>query len=313
MAENKQLDPVFEGVDLGVGTWAWGDRFYWGYQQGYQDADIQAAFDASVSAGVRLFDTAEVYGQGVSEILLGRFIQNSSAVLRVATKFMPFPWRLTRGSLLKALDGSRKRLGIAKVDLYQIHMPSPPVKIETWMDAMVEAYQKGWIGAIGVSNYDQAFTERAFDSLHREGIQLASNQVEYNLMNRKIEQNGLMMACQEKGIAVIAYSPLGMGLLTGKYTPENAPRGLRARKYGVDLLKKAQPLITMLKKIGSDHGGKTAGQVSLNWIICKGAIPIPGAKTLQQAEQNIASSGWRLTSDEINLLDDLSGRLNRLV
>jgi aryl-alcohol dehydrogenase-like predicted oxidoreductase len=301
--------PIFEGIELGIGCWQWGERFYWGYGQDYQDKDIQQAFNAATAADVRFFDTAEIYGSGRSETLLGGFLKTSSEPLIVATKFMPYPWRLWRGSLLRALRSSLKRLGRLKVELYQIHVPLPPVRIETWMEAMIEAYQAGMIGAIGVSNCDRSQTQRAYDALTRAGISLASNQVEYSLLNRKIEKNGLLKFCQELGITVIAYSPIAKGVLTGKYTTKNPPRGFRSATYTTGLLGKVQPLINQLRKIGSEHGGKTAGQIALNWTICKGTIPIPGTKNQAQAEQNIAAAGWRLNDDEVALLDDLSDRI----
>jgi aryl-alcohol dehydrogenase-like predicted oxidoreductase len=300
---------VFEGVEMGVGCWQWGERFYWGYGQDYQDADIRQAFDTSVAAGARFFDTAEIYGSGYSETLLGEFLKNTNESIKVATKFMPYPWRLRRGALLRALRASLGRLGRNQVELYQIHQPLPPVRIETWMEGMIEAYQAGMIGAIGVSNYDRSQTQRAFDSLTRAGIPLASNQVEYSLLNRKVEKNGLIQHCRELGITIIAYSPMAKGVLTGKYSPTNLPRGFRATTYTHGLLVKVLPLVNQLKKIGADHGGKTAGQVALNWTICKGTIPIPGVKNQSQAEQNNAAVGWRLSESEEALLDDLSDRI----
>lgn len=135
---------------------------------------------------------------------------------------------------------------------------------------------------------------------------MASNQVEYHLLERRIEKNGLLKQCNELGIKIIAYSPLAMGILSGKYTPENLPNGVRARHYNRALLEKIQPLIKSMKKIGMNHDGKTASQVALNWVICKGALPIPGAKNANQLEQNVGATGWRLLEEEINLLDDLS-------
>lgn len=300
---------VLKDLNFGVGTWAWGDKLWWGYGRGYSQEDVRQAFEASLQAGIRLFDTAEVYGQGRSEQLLGEFIRESGEQVIIATKFLPFPWRLTRRSLIRALQGSLKRLGVDRVDLYQIHQPFPPVNVETWMQAMSEAVQMGLTREVGVSNYDSSWTQRAYDALAREGIQLASNQVEYSLVNRKIEKNGLLKQCQELGVRVIAYSPLGMGLLTGKYTSENPPPGIRGSRYNRRLLERLNPLLTLMKRIGSDHAGKTPAQVALNWTICKGTLPIPGAKNLQQAEQNAAALGWELTSDEVAALDEASDRL----
>jgi aryl-alcohol dehydrogenase-like predicted oxidoreductase len=302
--------PVFTDVEMGIGTWAWGDKLFWGYGQGYGQADLAAVFDACLSMGLNFFDTAEVYGQGTSELFLGEFIKKTQKPVKVASKFMPYPWRFWRGSLIGALRGSLKRLGLEKVDLYQIHVPLPPVSVDTWMDAMSDACQKGLVGAVGVSNYDQMQMLRAFTCLAREGIPLASNQVEYSLLNRKIEKNGLLKLCQERGITLIAYSPLGMGLLSGKYTVDNPMTGMRGRRFGRDYMKRLQPLVQLMRNIGEDHDNRSTAQVALNWVICKGALPIPGAKNTSQAEQNSGALGWRLTEDEIGRLDETSDRVN---
>jgi aryl-alcohol dehydrogenase-like predicted oxidoreductase len=301
--------PVFEGIELGLGTAAWGDRFLWGYGQDYKEEDLKQAFQSSLAAQVNFFDTAEVYGSGQAESLLGEFLKTTDLPAKIATKFMPYPWRLRRGSLLSALRASLARLGRTRVSLYQIHQPLPPVRVETWMEGMAEAFQAGMIEAIGVSNYDRTRTQRAYDALIRLGIPLASNQVEYSLLNRRVEKNGLLDFCKGLGITVIAYSPLAKGVLSGKYSAQSPPRGVRSTMYTPGFLAKTQALINQLRKIGSDRGGKTAGQVALNWAICKGTIPIPGAKNLQQAEQNAAAGGWRLSEDEVSLLDELSDRV----
>jgi aryl-alcohol dehydrogenase-like predicted oxidoreductase len=302
-------ESVLKELNFGVGTWAWGDKLWWGYGRGYSEEDLRQVFDSSLETGIRLFDTAEVYGQGRSEQFLGEFIRLSGQQVIIATKFMPFPWRLSRSRLIRALKGSLKRLGVDQVDLYQMHQPLPPVNVETWMAAMTEAVQIGLTREVGVSNYDLSWTQRASDALVREGLSLASNQVEYSLINRKIEKNGLLKLCQDLGVRVIAYSPLGMGMLSGKYTRENPPSGIRGRRYNRSLLERMTPLLTLMKRIGSDHAGKTPAQVAINWTICKGTLPIPGAKNLSQAEQNAGALGWELTSDEVAALDEASDRL----
>lgn len=296
-------------VPLGIGTWAWGDRLFWGYRQGYTVQDLKAAYEYCLQAGVTFFDTAEVYGQGVSEKILGGFIQASPRPVQVATKFMPFPWRLGGGALKRALKHSLARLGLEKIELYQMHIPLPPIKIETWMDAMIDAVQDGRVETVGVSNYDEGQMMRAYERLQTEGILLASNQVEYHLLNRKVEKNGLLARCQSLGIRLIAYSPLAQGVLTGKYTPENPPRGFRAQRYSTKYMQQIHPLVLLLKKIGADHGGKNAGQVALNWCICKGTLPIPGIKTVAQAEQNCGGLGWSLSDVEVDQLDQASDQV----
>jgi len=302
---------VFENVQFGVGTWAWGDRLYWGYGNSYHEEDLLAACQACLAAGINFFDTAEVYGQGLSETLLGKFLKDADPQPIIATKFMPYPWRLSRGSLIKALNNSLRRLNRLKVDLYMIHQPLPPIRIETWMEAMGEVYSAGLTAAIGVSNYDRQSTQRAYDSLIRQGIQLASNEMEYSLLERKVEKNGLLQHCQDLGVTLIAYSPLAEGALTGKYSPENPIPGFRGTRKNRSFLAKIRPLITEIKKIGAAHEGKSPSQVAINWVICKGAVPIAGAKTSEQAEQNAGAAGWRLTPDEVALLDEFSDRVSK--
>lgn len=287
---------------IGIGTWAWGDRFVWGYSKD-QDAELKASFQTTIDAGINLFDTAELYGFGQSERLVGQFMQTTKEPLVIATKFMPLPWRFTKGQLLSALKGSLKRLGMARVDLYQIHWPSRLVPLERWMDALADAVGAGLTRTVGVSNYSLDEMRRAHERLMKRGIALASNQVEYSLLVRKPEQSGLLQACHELGITLIAYSPIAMGMLTGKYTPENPPKGARARMYNPAYLAKIQPLIGLLKEIGQAHGGKTPSQVSLNWLICKGTVPIPGVKNVRQLQDNLGALGWRLTEAEVSALD----------
>ena len=294
---------------LGIGTWQWGDSMMWGYGKNYAEAEIRAAFDASLAAGITFFDTAELYGQGKSERFLGRFISGHGNRPIVATKFMPLPWRLGKGALVAALRKSLDRLRLPQVDLYQIHWPFPPRPVEFWVDGLADAVAAGLTRAVGVSNYNAEQTRRAHAVLARRGVPLASNQVEYSLLQRAPERNGLLAACRELGVTLIAYSPLAKGMLTGKYTPANPPPGLRGRRYRGDYLARIQPLIGLLREIGAAHGGKNPNQVALNWLICKDAIPIPGAKNARQVQENAGALGWRLTADEVAALDAASERV----
>jgi aryl-alcohol dehydrogenase-like predicted oxidoreductase len=224
----------------------------------------------------------------------------------VATKFFPFPWRLTGSSLSRALRGSLQRLNLQRVDLYQIHWPTPLMAIETLADALGKVVQQGLARAVGVSNYDEQQMGRASATLAKRGVVLASNQVEYSLTNRKVEKNGLLKSCQQQGITLIAYSPLGQGILTGKYSPKRPLPGIRGWRYPRALLEKIQPLLGLMDEIGQAHAGKSKAQVALNWVICKGALPIPGAKNLSQAQENLGALGWRLTEAEVEALDKAS-------
>jgi aryl-alcohol dehydrogenase-like predicted oxidoreductase len=292
---------------LGIGTWAWGDRLFWGYGRGgYTDADLEAAYRVSRKAGINFFDSAEIYGWGRSERLLGGFTRASGDKIVVATKFFPYPWRWRRANLLSALRGSLDRLGVGQVDLYQIHWPYPPVPIETWVTGLADAVEAGLARAVGVSNFNLDQTRRAHAVLAKRGVALVSNQVQYNLLHREPERDGLLDLCRDLDITLIAYSPLAMGVLTGKYTPESPLSGIRGRRYKRQFLTQIQPLIALLVEIGQAHRGKTPAQVALNWVMCKGAVPIPGAKNARQAEENVGALGWRLTDEEVTALDSAS-------
>jgi aryl-alcohol dehydrogenase-like predicted oxidoreductase len=289
---------------LGLGTWQWGDRMMWGYGKTHTETDVHEAFQASLEAGTRFFDTAEIYGNGRSEQLLGEFIKNVEQPIVIATKFMPFPWRLWKGRLHAALRASLNRLGLERVDLYQIHWPMPPVSIETWANALADAVEAGLVKAVGVSNFNAAQMLKAHATLLKRGVPLASNQVEYHMLNRKVEKNGLLKLCHELEVTLIAYSPLAKGILTGKYTSELPPAGMRERLFSRAQLAALQPLIKQLGEYGMAHGEKSPAQVALNWLVCKGAVPIPGAKNARQAHENAAALGWQLSEEETAALDE---------
>ena len=291
---------------IGTGAWSWGDWLFWGFGKEYRDEDIAEAFSASLQAGINFFDTAESYGRGRSEIFLGQFVKEASEPVVVATKFMPYPWRLWKGQLIQALKASLKRLGMPCVDLYQVHWPFPPIPVETWAEGLADAVETGLARAVGVSNYNEEQMRRAYSTLNARGVHLTSNQVEFHLLKRKVELNGLLKACQELGVALIAYSPLAQGILTGKYTSDNPPPGMRGRRYSRDYLERIQPLLHLMQEIGESHEEKSPAQVAINWCICKGAVPIPGAKTSRQASENAGGFGWRLEADEMAALDKTS-------
>jgi aryl-alcohol dehydrogenase-like predicted oxidoreductase len=293
-------------VEMGLGTWAWGKGQVWGYGKGYDDHDLKDTFQAALDAGITLFDTAEVYGEGESESFLGQFIQGRDmSRIHIATKFAPMPYRFRTSDLLKALKASLKRLGLPSVDLYQMHWPSPPRSIKAWMEPMTQAVKEGLAKEIGVSNFNRNQMLRAQDALGAKGVPLASNQMQYSLVRRKNELNGLLKECQKSGIRFIAYSPLGMGMLSGKYSPQNPPSGPR-RLFYFGQLGRIQALVSKLKELGQTHNGKTVNQVALNWLLCKGALPIPGAKNAAQVKENAGAMGWRLGPDQVAALDAAS-------
>jgi aryl-alcohol dehydrogenase-like predicted oxidoreductase len=230
----------------------------------------------------------------------------SGAVPVVLTKFFPMPWRLRKGALPAALKRSLDRLQLSRVDVYLLHFPTPPVALETWADALADAVQAGLTRAVGISNCNALQTRRAHAALAARGVPLACNEVELSLLKRAPERTGLTYACKDLGVTLIAYRPLAMGLLSGKYTPEHPPAGIRTLLFGRRYLAALQPLLGTLKRIGEAHGGKSAAQVAINWVLCKGALPIPGAKDEKQARENAGAMGWRLTDEQVAELEALA-------
>jgi len=308
MAELSSETRFLHAMEMGLGAWQWGDRVVWQYGHGYGDAEVHQAFLASLNEGIRFIDTAEIYGNGRSERLLGQFLKETDQPVLIATKFLPFPWRFGKGAIVRALKGSLSRLGVESVDLYQIHWPSPLLSIDTMMEALAGCVRSGMTRTVGVSNFSQTQMLAAYSSLARHNIPLASNQVHYSLLNRTIEKNGTLARCKELGIRLISYSPIEKGLLSGKYSVDSPPPGARGRNY-TNLLPKIGPLLKLMTEIGQDHGGKSNAQVALNWVICKGALPIPGAKNAEQAQENAGALGWRLTDEEAVRLDETSSKI----
>lgn len=293
-------------LEMGLGTWAWGKGVVWGFGKGYDDQDLKKTFHAAIDAGIRLIDTAEVYGDGESETFVGRFVkERTGEKIYVATKFAPLPYRINTSSLLKALKASLSRLGMDSVDLYQMHWPSPLRSIKAWMEPMAQAVKEGLTKEVGVSNFSRDQMLRAQEALATHGVPLSSNQMQYSLVRRKNEFNSLLEECGKSKIRFIAYSPLGMGMLSGKYSPQNPPSGPR-RLFYWGQLGRIQALVVKLKELGMAHGGKTVNQVALNWLLCKGALPIPGAKNADQAKENAGAMGWRLNPAEVAELDEAS-------
>lgn len=297
---------------MGVGVMVWGQpsargrltpaqRAYGGTAGPEEEA---AAFEASVAAGATLFDTAEMYSRGASERRLGELAEGRDVI--IATKFPPGMFTRAR-NLPRALDASLARLRRSTIDLYQIHYPSPLLPIAPLMSLMADAVEAGKIRAVGVSNYSAEQLREAHAELARRGIPLASNQVEYSLAHREPEVDGVLDACRELKVTLIAYQPLAMGSLTGKYLSGERAKGLRRfsryfRSSGVALLK---PVVEQLREIGEGYG-MTPGQVAIRWLIERGALPIPGAKNAQQAASNAAALSFALTESEMEVLNRVS-------
>lgn len=295
---------------LGVGAMTWGNarglaRFHpaklaYGGPGGAEQE--RQAFEASVGAGVTLFDTASMYSGGASERRLGELAAEG---VIIATKFPP-ALNSRVDDLPQALEASRARLGRTSIDLYQHHYPSDRMPIRRLMDLMAEAVKAGKIKAVGVSNYSADQMRSAHAALAAHGIPLASNQVEYSLLHRQPETNGLLLACRELGVTLIAYQPLAGGALTGKYAAGARPSGLRRfmmpyfRGRGLEA---SAPVVALLREIGDGHS-RTVAQVALRWLIQQeGVLPIPGAKNGSQAAENAGALSFELARAEVEALD----------
>ncbi|MEZ5208326.1 MAG: aldo/keto reductase [Acidimicrobiales bacterium] len=299
---------------MGVGTWAWGDRSTWGmggYDAALTEASIRDAYAASIDAGVTLLDTAEVYGNGESERIIGRLLADDpqrAARTVVASKFMPFPWRVSvTTALLDSARASLDRLGVEAIDLYQIHGPISLRGHDAIADALAAAHADGLVRAVGVSNYSVGETRKIDAALRARGLRLASNQVEMSLLRRAPETSGLLATCAELGVVVLAYSPIGQGRLTGKYSADNPPPG--RRDFSKHPMAIVDEVVAVTRRIGEAHD-RTPAQVALRWLIDKGTVPIPGAKNATQAAQNAGALGWSLGTDDLAALDAvaLAGR-----
>jgi aryl-alcohol dehydrogenase-like predicted oxidoreductase len=295
---------------LGVGAMTWGDpsglarwtpaKLAYGGAHGFDEE--KRALEASLAAGVTLFDTAAMYSGGASERRLGELIHGKDVL--IATKFPPGLFSRAE-NLPRELDASLARLGRNWVELYQHHFPSKWISIPKLMELMADAVVAGKVKAVGVSNYSAEQMRVAHTALAKRGIPLASNQVEYSLLHRQPEVNGVLDTCRELGVTLIAYQPLASGALTGKYAAGARPTGFRRfmgyfRGKGLEAL---EPVVALLREIGERYS-KSPAQVALRWLIeNESVLAIPGAKNGKQATENAGALSFSLTSTEVEALN----------
>ena len=304
---------------MGCGTWAWGNRLLWGYDRS-MDTQLQEVFNLCAARGVTLFDTGDSYGtgklNGQSEKLLGKFDREYQGVnqdrICLATKLAAYPWRLTRGSMVAAAKASMQRLG--RVDLAQMHWSTAnyfPGQEEQLLDGLADLYERGLVKGIGLSNYGTKRLKKIHAKFSRRSIPIATLQVQYSLLSTyPVTDLNIKATCDDLGIKLIAYSPLCLGILTGKYTdPNTYPQGLRGLLFK-RLVPEAKPLLECIDAI-AQHRQKTMSQVAINWCIAKGTIPIPGAKNIEQAQANIAAQDWLLDSGEVAELDRAAAKVDK--
>jgi aryl-alcohol dehydrogenase-like predicted oxidoreductase len=294
---------------LGAGTWAWGDEPFWGYGAAPDRDQLAMAFRASLAGGVTFFDTAELYGGGGSERVLGALVREAGRPVVIASKFTPYPHRLSPRTLLAALDGTLARLGVPVLDLYLIHWPYTVLTTPAMMDALAETVRAGKVRAVGVCNFSATNMRRAHDRLGRAGIPLAANEVQYNLLARQPETNGVLAACRELDVALIAHSPLVHGLLAESGpVPVTGPRRFLPAYRGARL-RAMETMAATLREIARPRD-RTSAQVALNWLLSRDEriIPIPGTRRAAHARANAGALGWRLTGEEVAMIDRVSVR-----
>ena len=287
---------------IGLGTWQFGSR-EWGYGSAYAEVESQKIVHRALELGVNLVDTAEIYGFGRSERLVGRAVAGSRGRAFVATKF--FPVLPLSGQVMGHAQASVRRLGIDHVDLYQLHWPNPLAPLDWPARGLAEVLRSGLASHVGVSNYTLEQWQRTEDVVGRPVL---TNQVQYSLVARGPERRLLPFAA-EAGRVVIAYSPVGQGLLSGRYTSESHPAGLARRgRFTADNLARVAPVIAALRDIAAAHSA-TPAQIALAWVIHHpNVVAIPGASSVAQVEANAAAADITLSDSEVERLDEVSAR-----
>ncbi len=295
-------------IKFGVGTWAWGDRLVWDYGKDYGKEDLSAVFRRYLNDDINFFVTSSSFAEGDSERILGEFSTETPNRVIIATKYVPRVWHLRRGDFMESLKQSMLRLRLSKLDLYEICPPAGRMTISRLAECAAEALDLGLIGQVGLSNFTLQQTDTFNEALSRFGYSIACLETPYNLLWREIETNGLMDLCKALRITILAQQPLAMGLLTGKYDADAPASGSRRQMMLRYHTPRLDILLRTMNHIGLENNGKNCAQVALNWILRKGAVPIPGTKTLPQAIENAQTPRWEMTDEQRSLLDTLTDR-----
>ena len=280
---------------IGLGTWQFGSK-EWGYGQAYAQGESSRILLRALDLGINLVDTAEIYGRGESERIVGRTLDGRRSEAFVASKVMPFV--PTAGYVERHGRASVQRLRVDTIDLFQLHFPNPTLPIAQQMEGLRRLQHAQLVTRVGVSNFSLARWKAAEHAL---GSAVFSNQVQYSLVARKPDAE-LVPYAQAHDRLVIAYSPLGMGMLSGRYDADNPPRGsarLNNSLFLPENLERARPLIDALREIGSAHGA-TPAQIALAWVVHHdNVVAIPGASTVAQLEANAAAADIALSDAEM--------------
>jgi aryl-alcohol dehydrogenase-like predicted oxidoreductase len=322
--DNEPADRVLGSTGLrlsalGLGCWQFsrGRGLAGRYWPSLEQSQVDEIVRLSLEGGLNWFDTAEAYGNGESERALSRAVHRLGrrpGEVVIATKWAPLLRRAS--SILRTIDVRLANLDGFPIDLYQVHNPYSFSRVEAEMAAMAALVRRGKIRSIGVSNFSAGRMRRAARELERQGLKLASNQVRYSLLDRKIESNGVLDAARELGVTLIAYSPLAQGLLSGKFhdDPELVRRRPGYRKFMPGFsrrgLARSRPVVEMVRELAARHGA-TSSQVALSWVIHSQGplvVAIPGATRPDQARENAQALQLRLSAEEMARLSEVSAR-----
>lgn len=326
---------------MGVGTMLWMPG------AALRKETIMETYTACVDNGLTFFDTAEIYGNGASERVIGECMKRDGRPVLLASKFAP-PSKMnpltqkretvaadSPRALIEALNGSLERLGVDHIDLYQLHVVPSKNTISEYMDVMAEAVMSGKVRAVGVCNFSSEQIREAHAALAKHEIPLATAMVGYNLLRRWPEINGTFATCKELGVSLIPYAPLAEGVLTGKYRQKGThiPLGYKMALYFGHLnitkdhqddkalierifskpleldRKRLEPLFVVMDEIASAHQ-KTFAQIAINWLMTNdevSVIPIPGMKNTQQVKDNLGAINWELSKEERSALNSALG------
>ena len=301
---------------IGVGTWAWGNQFLWGYDPARDDDTLAATFRRCLERELLFFDTADSYGtgrfNGRSEALLGRFALQASPAERqrlcIATKLAPFPWRLGRQGYARAFAASQTRLQgqMKRVQLHWSTARYAPWQEDPLLDGLADLVLNGAVQSLGVSNMGPQRLRQVHSRLGARGVPLASLQVQLSLLSPEaVQPGGVADVCRELGIALIAYSPLALGLLSrSDQDPRPLPPGPRGALFR-RLSPRLEPLRRAMTELADGRPGGLAA-VALNWCRAHGAMPIPGLRNPEQVDRAAESLSWSLSSEERQRLDGLA-------
>lgn len=301
---------------IGLGCWQFSKQKnmagrFW---PNLEDNLIERIVSLSLEGGINWFDTAEIYGGGESEKALSKALKAAGKEpgdVVVATKWWPM-FRFA-SNISKNIDKRISLLDPYPVDLYQVHQPWSFSAENREMEKMAELVNRKLIKAVGVSNFSAQKMENSWATLQKYGIPLATNQVRYNLLDRKVESNGVMDRAKKLGITIIAYSPLAQGLVTGKFHDNpQLLNNIGLRKYSLQFraqgIEKSRPVIDLLKKLAIKYN-VTAAQVALNWIIQYNGdtvVAIPGATKEIHVRENLGALGFRISDEDMASLDKVS-------